>query len=144
MYNVTYNGCFLKFGVEVGVVESIANAQPNYNSDQLLKSNLTFCGVCVVNLQFEKSVFLRRLVHSQSTLQRQLRRQILKNTLYLQPKTVSFRFFRQILLKFFIFIKIFPSKQMTMNFEKQNISYRIKIKHQTNFPVNSFYPKICV
>jgi hypothetical protein len=33
-------------------------------------------------MQFEKSVFLRRVVHSQSTLQRQLRRQILENSLY--------------------------------------------------------------
>jgi hypothetical protein len=32
----------------------------------------------VFNLQFEESVFLRRLVHSQSTFQRQLRRQIKK------------------------------------------------------------------
>jgi hypothetical protein len=46
--------------------------------DQLFKSNLTFCVVCVFNLQFEKSLFLRRVVHSQFTLQRQLRRQILK------------------------------------------------------------------
>jgi hypothetical protein len=28
---------------------------------QLFKSNLTFCAVCVFNLQFEKSVFLRRM-----------------------------------------------------------------------------------
>jgi hypothetical protein len=49
---------------------------------QLFKSNLTFFVVCVFILQFEKSVFLRRMVHSQSTLQRQFRRQILKNTLY--------------------------------------------------------------
>jgi hypothetical protein len=48
---------------------------------QLFKSNLTFCVVCVFNLKYEKSVFLRRVVHSQSTLQRQLRYQILKNTL---------------------------------------------------------------
>jgi hypothetical protein len=56
-----------------------------YNFDQLFKSNLTFSVVlicrlknqssgsspvlCVLNPQFEKSVFLRRVVHSQSTLQ---------------------------------------------------------------------------
>jgi hypothetical protein len=57
-----------KLGVEVGVEESIVNASPDHNSDQLFKSNLTFCVVCVFNLQFEKSVFLRRVVHSQSTL----------------------------------------------------------------------------
>jgi hypothetical protein len=47
--------------------------------DQLFKSNLAFCVVCVFNLQFEKSVFLRRLVLLQSTLQRQF----FKNTLYI-------------------------------------------------------------
>jgi hypothetical protein len=73
---------FFKFGVKVGVEESIVNGPPDYNSDHLFKSNLTFCVVCVFNLQFEKSVFLRRVVHSQSVLQRQLRRKILKNTLY--------------------------------------------------------------
>jgi hypothetical protein len=73
---MTSNYCFFKFGVEVGIEESIVNALPNCNSDQLFKSNLTFCVVCIFNLQFEKSVFLRRVVHSQSTLQRQLRRQI--------------------------------------------------------------------
>jgi hypothetical protein len=54
------------------------NAPPEYNYGQLFKSNLTFCIVCVFNRQFEKSVFLRRVVHSQSTHQRQLRRQIKK------------------------------------------------------------------
>jgi hypothetical protein len=33
-------------------------------------------------MQFEKSLFSKRVVHSQSTLQRQLRHQILENTLY--------------------------------------------------------------
>jgi hypothetical protein len=42
--------------VEVGVEEAIVNAPTDYNSDQLFKSNLTFCVVCVFNLQFEKSV----------------------------------------------------------------------------------------
>jgi hypothetical protein len=32
------------------------------------KSNLTFSVLCVFNLQFEKSVFLRRVVRSQLTL----------------------------------------------------------------------------
>jgi hypothetical protein len=81
---------FLKFGVEVDVEESIVNAPPDYNSDQLFKSNLTFCVflicslknqsflkrvvdqllksnltffvVCIFNLEFEKSVFLKRVV----------------------------------------------------------------------------------
>jgi hypothetical protein len=48
--------------------------------DQLFKSNLTFCVVFVFNLQFEKLVFLRRMVPSQSTLQRQIEK---KNTLYI-------------------------------------------------------------
>jgi hypothetical protein len=52
-YCVHNNGCFFLFGVE----ESIVNAPPDYNFDQLFKSNLTFCVVCVFNLQFVKSVF---------------------------------------------------------------------------------------
>jgi hypothetical protein len=48
--------------------------------DKLFKSNLAFCVVCVFNLQFEKSVFLKRVVHSQSICQRQLRFQIKKKT----------------------------------------------------------------
>jgi hypothetical protein len=35
-------GVFFKCGVEVGVEKSIVNAPPDYNSDQLFKSNLTF------------------------------------------------------------------------------------------------------
>jgi hypothetical protein len=38
---------FFKFGVEVGLEESIVNAPPDYKSDQLFKSNLTFCVVWV-------------------------------------------------------------------------------------------------
>jgi hypothetical protein len=98
-----YNGCFLKFGVEVGVEELIVKASPGYKPDQLFKSHvlrflicslknksflkgvvdqlfksdLTFWVVCVFNLQFEKSVFLRRAVHSELTLQRKLRRHLL-------------------------------------------------------------------
>jgi hypothetical protein len=69
---------FFKFGF--GFKESIVSAPPDYNSDQLFKSNFSFCVVCVFNLQFEESVFLRRVVHSQSTHQRQLLRQIKKKT----------------------------------------------------------------
>jgi hypothetical protein len=43
---VPSNGCFLKFG---GVELSIVNAPPDYNSDQLFKSNLI---VGVFNLEF--------------------------------------------------------------------------------------------
>jgi hypothetical protein len=67
---------FLKFDVEVGVEESIGNAPPDYNFDQLFKSNLTFCVFCVFNLQFEKSVFLRRLFNAN------LDAKLKKNTLY--------------------------------------------------------------
>jgi hypothetical protein len=34
-----------------------------WSADLLIKSHLTFCRVCVYSLQFEKSVFLRRVVH---------------------------------------------------------------------------------
>jgi hypothetical protein len=51
--------------------------------DRLFKSNLTFCVVCVFNLQFEKPVLLRRVVHSHSILQRQIRSQIKKKHLLL-------------------------------------------------------------
>jgi hypothetical protein len=44
------------FDIEVGAEESIVNAPPDYNSDQLFKSNLTFCVFLICN---EKSVFLR-------------------------------------------------------------------------------------
>jgi hypothetical protein len=57
-------GVFLKCGVEVGVEKSIVNAPPDYNSDQLFKSNLTFCVVCDFILQFEKSMFFRRVIYS--------------------------------------------------------------------------------
>jgi hypothetical protein len=67
-------GVFFKFDVEIDVGEESIVSSP---SDQLFKSNLTFFVICVFNLQFEKSMFLRRVVHSQSTLQRQLRCQII-------------------------------------------------------------------
>jgi hypothetical protein len=57
-------GYIFKFGVKIGVEESIVNAPPDYKSDQLFKSKLSFCVVFIFNLQFEKLVFLRRLVHS--------------------------------------------------------------------------------
>jgi hypothetical protein len=69
---VIITGVFFKFGVEVGVEESIVNAPPDYNSDQLFKCNLTFCVFLIFSLKNQS--FLRRMVHSQSTLQRQLRR----------------------------------------------------------------------
>jgi hypothetical protein len=50
-----------QFGVEVGVEESIVNAPPDCNSDQLFKSNFQF--LRVFNMQFKKSVFLRQVVH---------------------------------------------------------------------------------
>jgi hypothetical protein len=64
------NGCFFKFGVEVGVEVSIVNA--------LYRLRITD--------QLFKSYAFTRVVRSQSTLQRLLRRQILKNTLYFGPK----------------------------------------------------------
>jgi hypothetical protein len=60
------NGCFFKFGVEVGVELSIVNA--------LYRLRITD--------QLFKSYAFTRVVRSQSTLQRLLRRQIKKNTLY--------------------------------------------------------------
>jgi hypothetical protein len=67
-----YNGCFFKFGVEAGVELSIVNA--------LYRLRITD--------QRFKSYTFTRVVRSQSTLQRLLRRQIKKKTpLYLpSPK----------------------------------------------------------
>jgi hypothetical protein len=59
---VYYNGCFFKFGVEVGVELSIVNA--------LYRLRITD--------QLFKSYAFTRVVRSQSTLQRLLRRQIKK------------------------------------------------------------------
>jgi hypothetical protein len=75
---VLITGVFLKFGIQVSVEKSIVNAPPDFNLEQLFKSNLTFCVFLI--MLFEKSVFLKRVVHPQSTLQRQLRRQIKKKT----------------------------------------------------------------
>jgi hypothetical protein len=47
MLSFSSNGCFFKFGIEVGVEELIVNA-PHF--------------LHVFNMQFEKSVFLRRVV----------------------------------------------------------------------------------
>jgi hypothetical protein len=61
IYLMGYNGCFFKFGIEVGVELSIVNALYRLQiTDQLFKSRFT------------------RVMRSQSTLQRLLRRQILK------------------------------------------------------------------
>jgi hypothetical protein len=55
-----------------GVEESIVNAPPDYNFDQLFKSNLAFCVFLICSLKNQS--ISQRVVHSQSTLQRQLRR----------------------------------------------------------------------
>jgi hypothetical protein len=61
----------------------------NFNSHPLFAVSLTICKFAkfresppkwLVDMYMEKSVFIRRMVHSQSTLQ--LRRQILKKHLY--------------------------------------------------------------
>jgi hypothetical protein len=46
-------GCSCKVSVNVGVEESIVNAPRITNSDQLFKSNFTFC-VLVFNLQIDE------------------------------------------------------------------------------------------
>jgi hypothetical protein len=51
MLSFSSNGCFFQFGIEVGVEELIVNAPPNYNSDQLFESNLTFCMFLICNLK---------------------------------------------------------------------------------------------
>jgi hypothetical protein len=67
VYKAQCNGCFFKFGVKVGVELSIVNA--------LYRLRITD--------QLFKSYAFTRVVRSQSTLQRLLRRQIKKkNTLY--------------------------------------------------------------
>jgi hypothetical protein len=91
---------------------SIVNAPSYYNSDQLFKSNLTFSVVCVFNLHFEKSVFFRRVVHSQSILQRQyifLGKNIQNFTPFKPLKAKCIIFFEQTetnSLSYFIFHKI--------------------------------------
>jgi hypothetical protein len=45
-------GCSFKFLLEVGVEEAIVNA--SQITDQLFKSNLTFCVVCVFTQQTDK------------------------------------------------------------------------------------------
>jgi hypothetical protein len=64
------NGCFFKFGVEVGVELSIVNA--------LYRLRITD--------QLFKSYAFTRMVRSQSTLQRLLRRQIKKKTPFITKK----------------------------------------------------------
>jgi hypothetical protein len=69
------NGCFFKFGVEVGVELSIVNALYRLRiTDQLFKS-YTFT----------------RVVRSQSTLQRLLRRQIKKKNTFIHINFSEFR-----------------------------------------------------
>jgi hypothetical protein len=46
-----YIGCSFKFILKVGVDESIVNAPGIQITDQLFKSNLTFCVVCVFSVQ---------------------------------------------------------------------------------------------
>jgi hypothetical protein len=46
-----YIGCSFKFILKVGVDESIVNAPRIQITDQLFKSNLTFCGVCGFSVQ---------------------------------------------------------------------------------------------
>jgi hypothetical protein len=50
---------FFKFGVEVGVEESIVSAPLDYNF--VVKSNLTFCVFLICSLKNQS--FLRRVVH---------------------------------------------------------------------------------
>jgi hypothetical protein len=52
VYVTIHIGCSFKFLLEVGVEESIVNALPI--TDQLFKSNLTFCVVCVFTLQTDE------------------------------------------------------------------------------------------
>jgi hypothetical protein len=67
------NGCFFfKFGVEVGVEESIVNAPRDYNSDQLFKSNLTFCVVCVLRMNWSNNLS-KKLRNSYNAMKRLLR-----------------------------------------------------------------------
>jgi hypothetical protein len=54
---MSHNGCSFKFGVEVYVEESIVNAPPDYKSDQLFKSNLTFFVFLICSLKNQS--FLR-------------------------------------------------------------------------------------
>jgi hypothetical protein len=61
-------GCFFKFHLKVGVEESIVIAPRVTITDQLFKTNLTFCVVCVFT--FYSADW--RVVRSQSTLQRQI------------------------------------------------------------------------
>jgi hypothetical protein len=60
MATVKKNALYIQFGdgVEVGVEESIVNAPPDSNYDQLFKSNFQF--LRVFNMQFKKSVVHQR------------------------------------------------------------------------------------
>jgi hypothetical protein len=84
------NGCFLKFSVEVGVEESIVNAQYGLRvSDQLFKSYA-----------------FTRVVRSQSTLQRQLRRHLKKKQFVgVHSKMIA----RELITNYFHFVRIVKS-----------------------------------
>jgi hypothetical protein len=97
--------CF-KFGVEVGIVESNVNAQPIYNSDQC----------------FWVEWFIRNRLPNAN-----LGAKSKKNTLYLEPKTVSFRAFRQILVNFFIFIKNFQVSRCRWILKNKTILTELKL-----------------
>jgi hypothetical protein len=66
------NGCFFKFGVEVGVEESIVNA---------------LYGLRITDELFKSYAFIRA-VRSQLTLQRQLRRQIKKKKTFIHIRVI--------------------------------------------------------
>jgi hypothetical protein len=55
-----------EFDVEVDIEGSIVSAPPDYNSDQLYKSNLTFALFVFLICNLRNQCFLRRVVHSQS------------------------------------------------------------------------------
>jgi hypothetical protein len=56
-------GCSFKFPVKVGVEESIVNA-PQITDHESAVYNLTFCSVCVFNLQTDE--FINRLFNTNS------------------------------------------------------------------------------
>jgi hypothetical protein len=96
------NGCFFKFGVKVGVELSIVNA--------LYRLRITD--------QLFKSYAFTRVVRSQSTLQRLLRRQIKKNTLY----TYYIDKINIVVAKEKIVIKSIKKKEMK-NFKRQTWTF---------------------
>jgi hypothetical protein len=71
-------GVFFKFGVEVGVEESIVN-DPLILKHRFFKLQIKNTNKAKSEVRFKQLIRVV-VVRSQSTLQRQLRRQILKNT----------------------------------------------------------------